>query len=625
MKDYLILLCCALVLVRATVIGIDLGTTYSAVAVFKHGRAEIIANGQGARTTPSWIAFDEKTGEQLVGEAAKNQAILNPVNTVFDIKRVIGRRFEDEAVQKDVKSMPYRIVKGVNEGPAVEIKGRLYTPEELSAFILRRLKEAAEAYLGENITRAVITVPAYFNDAQRQATKDAGALAGLTVERLISEPTAAAIAYGHDHPTPKGEERRIVVFDFGGGTLDVTVLSIEDGVFEVTSTSGDTRLGGEDLDARLTEHLLKQFERKTGLDARGDKRAVQRVKREAERVKQLLSTQMQVQVELELFYEGQDLSEKVTRAKFEDLVGDILRRTLEPVRRALEDAKLKKDQVHEVLLVGGSTRIPKVQALLQEYFGRAPSKGVNPDEAVAMGAAIEGALLAGDPELQEGMTVLDVTPLSMGIETVGGIMTVLVARNSHIPTTATNTFSTANDNQERVEVRVYQGERPLVKDCELLGTFMLTGIAPAPRGTPQIKVTFSIDVNSILVVRAVEQNSGQAQEMRIESNKGGRFTQEEINRLLEEAEAFKQEDTIKRERIEARNSFEGYINEVKRTAKEKLKGEPATVVGDEVARAVEWLENTPNASKEEIDARRKTFLESVQPHIIATPPRTDEL
>jgi heat shock protein 5 len=625
MKDYLILLCCALVLVRATVIGIDLGTTYSAVAVFKHGRAEIIANGQGARTTPSWIAFDEKIGEQLVGEAAKNQAILNPVNTVFDIKRVIGRRFEDEAVQKDVKSMPYRIVKGVNEGPAVEIKGRLYTPEELSAFILRRLKEAAEAYLGENITRAVITVPAYFNDAQRQATKDAGALAGLTVERLISEPTAAAIAYGHDHPTPKGEERRIVVFDFGGGTLDVTVLSIEDGVFEVTSTSGDTRLGGEDLDARLTEHLLKQFERKTGLDARGDKRAVQRVKREAERVKQLLSTQMQVQVELELFYEGQDLSEKVTRAKFEDLVGDILRRTLDPVRRALEDAKLKKDQVHEVLLVGGSTRIPKVQALLQEYFGRAPSKGVNPDEAVAMGAAIEGALLAGDPELQEGMTVLDVTPLSMGIETVGGIMTVLVARNSHIPTTATNTFSTANDNQERVEVRVYQGERPLVKDCELLGTFMLTGIAPAPRGTPQIKVTFSIDVNSILVVRAVEQNSGQAQEMRIESNKGGRLTQEEINRLLEEAEAFKQEDTIKRERIEARNSFEGYINEVKRTAKEKLKGESATVVGDEVARAVEWLENTPNASKEEIDARRKTFLESVQPHLIATPPRTDEL
>jgi heat shock protein 5 len=365
MRAYLLLVSCAFALASGTVIGIDLGTTYSAVAVFKHGRAEIIANAQGARTTPSWVAFDEKTGEQLVGEAAKNQAILNPSNTVFDIKRVIGRRFEDEGVQKDVKSMPYRIVKGANEGPAVDIKGRLYSPEELSALILRRLKEAAEAYLGENISRAVITVPAYFNDAQRQATKDAGALAGLVVERLISEPTAAAIAYGHDHPTPKGEERRIVVFDFGGGTLDVTVLSIEDGVFEVTSTSGDTRLGGEDLDARLVEHLLKQFERKTGLHARGDKRAVQRVKREAERVKQLLSAQMQVQVELELFYNGQDLSEKVTRAKFEDLVGDILRRTLEPVRRALEDAKLKKEDIHEVLLVGGSTRIPKVQALLQ--------------------------------------------------------------------------------------------------------------------------------------------------------------------------------------------------------------------------------------------------------------------
>lgn len=611
--------------VCATVIGIDLGTTYSAVAVFKHGRAEIIANGQGARTTPSWIAFDDKTGEQLVGEAAKNQAILNPVNTIFDIKRVIGRRFEDEGVQKDVKSMPYRIVKGANDGPAVDVKGRLYTPEELSAFILRRLKEAAEAYLGENVTRAVITVPAYFNDAQRQATKDAGALAGLVVERLISEPTAAAIAYGHDHPTPKGEERRIVVFDFGGGTLDVTVLSIEDGVFEVISTSGDTRLGGEDLDARLVEHLLKQFERKTGHDARGDKRAVQRVKREAERVKQQLSTQMQVQVELELFYEGQDLSEKVTRAKFEDLVGDILRRTLEPVRRALEDAKLKKDQVHEVLLVGGSTRIPKVQALLQEYFGRAPSKGVNPDEAVALGAAIEGALLGGDPGLQEDMTVLDVTPLSMGIETVGGVMTVLVARNSHIPTTATKTFSTANDNQDRVEVRVYQGERAMTKDCELLGTFMLTGIAPAPRGQPQIEVTFSIDVNSILVVRAAEQTSGHAEEMRIESNKGGRLTQEEIARLLEEAEAFKREDAAKREQVEARNIFENYINEVKRMAKEKLKGEAATIVGDEVARATEWLENTPNASKDDVDARRKAFTESVQPHLISTPPRVDEL
>ncbi|KAB5583641.1 heat shock protein 70 family [Coniochaeta sp. 2T2.1] len=600
----------------APAVGIDLGTTYSCVGIFRDDRCEIISNDQGNRTTPSFVAFTDT--ERLIGDAAKNQVAMNPANTVFDAKRLIGRKFDDAEVQADMKHFPFKII-GRAGKPVIEVefKGekKTFTPEEISSMILIKMRETAEAYLGTTVNNAVVTVPAYFNDSQRQATKDAGLIAGLNVLRIINEPTAAAIAYGLDKKVEG--ERNVLIFDLGGGTFDVSLLTIEEGIFEVKSTAGDTHLGGEDFDNRLVNHFVNEFKRKHKKDISSNPRALRRLRTACERAKRTLSSSAQTSIEIDSLYEGIDFYTSITRARFEELCQDLFRSTLQPVDRVLTDAKIDKSQIHEIVLVGGSTRIPKIQKLISDYFnGKEPNKSINPDEAVAYGAAVQAAILSGDTSSKSTneILLLDVAPLSIGIETAGGMMTKLIPRNTTIPTKKSEVFSTFSDNQPGVLIQVYEGERQRTKDNNLLGKFELTGIPPAPRGVPQIEVTFDVDANGIINVSALEKGTGKTNQIVITNDKG-RLSKEDIERMLAEAEKFKDEDEAEAKRVAAKNGLESYAYSLRNTLQdskvdEKLDAADKEKLKTEIDKVVAWLDESQQATREEYEDHQKE-LEAV--------------